>query len=341
MRIAYLLAWPELGGGTKVVFQHAEILVRHGHRVTVFGQGPRPVWLDSPIAYADWTRETAFPPQDLVMATYYSTLALASRLAMGPVAHFCQGFEGWLAHLAPEHAAIEEAYSQPLPALAVSPHLAALLAERFARESRLAPPPVDPLFAPAWRLRPRSRPWIVVPGIFEAPVKGVATALRAVAGLRAAGRKCRVLRVSALPLSREETEILRPDQYLCAAAPRQVASAVRRCDLLLFPSAREEGFGLPLLEAMAAKVPVVASDIPSVRFVSDGAVALVGEGDDESMASVAGELLARPPRWRAARRAGFAASRRFTAERVAPQLLAAVEWAAERAASSEVLVGTR
>jgi glycosyltransferase involved in cell wall biosynthesis len=320
-----------------VVFQHAELLIRHGHQVTVFGEGPRPAWLESPVEFAHWTRDAPRVPPDLVVATYYSTIAVSRRLAWGPVAHFCQGFEAWLPHLASEHRVIEQAYALPLPALTVAPHLAALLAERFGRESRLAPPPVDPRFTPARRWRPRSRPWIVVPGIFEAPVKGVATALRAVARLRASGRECRVLRISVLPLSPEETEILVPDQYLCSAPPEQVAQVLRRCDLLLFASSREEGFGLPLLEAMAAKVPVVASDIPAARFASDGAVELVAEGDAVAMASAAEELLAAPRRWRIARRAGFAASRKFDADRVAPQLLAAIEWAAERAVSPQAL----
>jgi glycosyltransferase involved in cell wall biosynthesis len=341
VRIAYLLPWPELGGGTKVVFQHAELLARHGHRVTVFGEGPQPAWLESAVEYADWTRDTPPTPPDLVIATYYSTIAVARRLALGPVAHFCQGFEGWLPHLAPEHAAIEEAYSLPLPALTVAPHLAGLLATRFGRESRLAPPPVDPLFSPALRRRPRSRPWIVVPGIFEAPVKGVATALAAVALLRAGGLACRVLRISALPLSREEADLLVPDQFLCAAPPAQVARALRRCDLLLFPSAEEEGFGLPLLEAMAAKVPAVASDIPATRFTTGGSVTLVAPGAAAAMAAAAGELLAAPRRWRAARRVAWAASRRFAADEVAPQLCAAVEWAAERAVPPQELGGPR
>jgi glycosyltransferase involved in cell wall biosynthesis len=57
-----------------------------------------------------------------------------------------------------------------------------------------------------------------------------------------------------------------------------------------FPS-RHEGFGLPLLEAMAQGTPVVCADIPSLREVSGGAARLVAPGDvDAWAAALAGVL---------------------------------------------------
>lgn len=47
---------------------------------------------------------------------------------------------------------------------------------------------------------------------------------------------------------------------------------------VLVPS-REEGFGLPVLEAFARGVPVVASDIPALREVSGGLATLVAVDD--------------------------------------------------------------
>lgn len=333
MRISYVLSYPELGGGTKVVFQHAGLLRGLGHEAVVLGEGPRPAWVEPAVPYADLTAgPPALPPQDLVIATYWTTLAVARRLDLGPVAHFCQGYEGGLTHLRPVLPEIEQAYAQPLPALVVSPHLGDLLRERFGRESALAPPTLDPLFRPApWRLRPRRRPWIVVPGIFEAEVKGVPTALEAVCLLREAGVPCRVLRFALLPLAEEERRLLPPDRYLCAAPPAEVARAVQGADLLLFPSRPEEGFGLPLLEALAARVPAVATRIPSVEHLTAGTVPLVPVGDAAAMAEAARELLVNPGLWRGVRRAASWAARRFRPEAVAPALDRAVRWAQERA----------
>lgn len=338
MRIAYVLPRPELSGGNKVVFQHAHLLRGLGHEVTVLGEGPAPDWTRLAVPYHDYARAAPeLPEQDLVVATYWPTIRRARELALGPVAHFCQGYEGDLAHLAPQLAEIEAAYSLPLPALTVSPHLGRFLERRFGRESRLAPPPVDPAFRPRPRLGPARRPWIALPGIFRAAVKDVPTGLRAVERLRAGGLRARLLRYSVLPLDPEERELLAPDRYLCQVPPDEVARELRRCDLLILSSREMEGFGLPVLEAMAAGVPVVASRIPSLEGFAAGAAELVEPGDPEAFAAAARSLLTRPPAWRRARRAGLERALRFAPERVARELEAAVRWArdaAERAAAA-------
>jgi glycosyltransferase involved in cell wall biosynthesis len=330
VRITYILASPEMNGGHKEVFQHVRLLREAGHEVTVVAAGPRPAWTGFDGPYHDSSvGPPHLPTQDLVIATFWTTLPVARQLGAGPVAHFCQGYEGGLVHLAPLLPQIEEVYSWPVPALVVSPHLGDFLRQRFGRESAVVPPPLDPLFRPSRlpRLRPRRRPWIAVPGIFEAEVKGVPTALEAIHRLRDRGIAARVLRFTFLPLSQQEREVLEPDRYLCGVPPEEIARVLRRCDLLLFPSRPEEGFGLPLLEAMASKVPAVASRIPSTVDFAEGAVPLVPPGDVEAFAENAVWLLSDGPAWRRSRALGAEAARRFRPEAVAPRLLAAIEWA--------------
>jgi glycosyltransferase involved in cell wall biosynthesis len=334
VRVAYVLPFPELNGGNKVIFQHVRLLQELGHEPTVLAAGPKPDWIRIDAAYVDTAAAVPrIAGQDLVVATYWTTIAQARRLAPGPLAHFCQGYEGGLVHLASSLPRIEAVYSQRLPTLTVSPHLVELLGARFGRDCRVVPPPLDPLFRPALRQRPRRRPWVAIPGIFAAEVKGVPTALEAVRRLRARGFPCRVLRFSVLPLEAEERRVLEPDLFLTGVPPAEIARALRRCDLLLFPSREEEGFGLPLLEAMAAKVPAVASRIPSAVHIGGGAVTLVPAGDAAAFAEAAEELLADAGLWRRARRRGYRASRRFRPAEVLPLLDRGVRWARDYALS--------
>ena len=76
------------------------------------------------------------------------------------------------------------------------------------------------------------------------------------------------------------------------SVPRaELLAELGRADVLVAPSLKNESFGLVLVEAMAAGVPVVASDIPGYRDVVGSAGVLVPPGDAVALAAELGRLL--------------------------------------------------
>ena len=71
-------------------------------------------------------------------------------------------------------------------------------------------------------------------------------------------------------------------------------SVVAGASALVLPS-RDEGFGLPVLEALACNVPVVCSDVPALREVAGGQASLVPYGDVEALSDALVKALADPP----------------------------------------------
>jgi glycosyltransferase involved in cell wall biosynthesis len=73
---------------------------------------------------------------------------------------------------------------------------------------------------------------------------------------------------------------------LPAVTEKELRALYNLAAVLLFPSL-EEGFGMPVLEAMACGTPVVASDIPVMREVAQDAALLA---DPTSTTAIAAEL---------------------------------------------------
>lgn len=95
-------------------------------------------------------------------------------------------------------------------------------------------------------------------------------------------------------------------------------------ECMVFPTLWE-GFGLPIVEAMACGAPVIASDIACVPEIAGGAAVLVDPMSTESIAGALSDLLDRPARRAELRELGIARAAEFTWERTARQTLQAYE----------------
>jgi len=194
---------------------------------------------------------------------------------------------------------------------------------------------IDDRFAPIGppevaRIRQRyspDRPYLLMVGTLE-PRKNHATAMRALARLKQMGQPHRLLisggqgwlfepvraLVEELGLSDDVTFAGRvPDEDL----PALYAGA----DALLLPSLYE-GFGFPVLEAMACRTPVVCANSSSLPEVAGDAALLVPPTDDEALAAAIERILAEPGLADELRRRGAVQAARFRWEKCAAETVA-------------------
>ncbi|MBI2324377.1 MAG: glycosyltransferase [Chloroflexi bacterium] len=102
---------------------------------------------------------------------------------------------------------------------------------------------------------------------------------------------------------------------------RVMADLFSLADALVLPS-ESEGFGIPLLEAGANGVPVVCTDLPTLRAIAGGAATYVdARGDGRAFAAAIERRLAADPVARLRRRAKEHAWPRILREQVVPTIL--------------------
>ena len=337
MRIAYLLESTQLSGGVQVVLLQAEALARRGHRAAVVSPGPSPSWFSFSRARferSSFRQSREIAEADIRVATFWTTVAPALEGASGPVFHLCQGYEGSFSFYADRREEIEAAYRAPTRKLAVSGTLAGRLDALGFGPAENVGQAFDPrLFFPPGedRARPLDTPVVLVVGPYEADVKGIGIALEGLRLWRERGGLFRLRRVSTHPPGEEEKAAGLVSEYHHGLSPDRMPFAYRASDLFLGPARLEEGFGLPVLEALSCALPCLLSDTPGHREIAGDAASYFPDGDPRGLADALPAAAGAEARSLARARGPRAASR-FTTAAVAANLEAAFE----RALSSGV-----
>ena len=269
LRIAYLVEDTALSGGVRVQLAQADALIARGHRMRLVTKGLPLTWRSSRAEwiYVDDFRQYDASEDDFVIATFWSTVEPAWNIARERAVHLSQGYEGAFTAYASIRPQIEAAYQTKIPKLVVAKSLIPIL-ERFTSDITYIGQIVDDEFYRS-RTPPEKEPTrVLLCGESQADMKGIHEGYGAAAHARWFHQKFDLVRVSAWAPAKDEP-LDDVQEFHVALTTGEMTRLMHSCDVLIAPNHREEGFGLPAAEALAAGIPVVMTSIPSYLSFDD------------------------------------------------------------------------
>ncbi len=339
MRITFVCGASDLSGGSRVISVYADLLHRRGHTVTIVSRprrrfskvdqlkswlrgrpvprnpkswpshydhlnGPTHRRIDRyrPVTAAD------VPDADVVIATWWETAewVAAYPAAKGRKAYFIQHYE---AHDNQPADRVDATWRLPMHKIIIARWLMAIAAERGLTDVSYVPNAVD---VEQFRAPPRRRQRTVGTMYSIVPFKGCGVALKAFELAREQVPDLKLVTfgtrppTEGLPLPAGAEHTVTPPQEV-------IRDLYARCDAWLVAS-RSEGFGLPVLEAMACRTPVIATPTGAApELVEPGGGVIVPFEDPRTMAAEVVRLVTMPAgEWQRMSDAAHATATRYT-----------------------------
>jgi glycosyltransferase involved in cell wall biosynthesis len=327
MRITFVLPCFNLSGGIRVASIYADRLHKRGHQVLAVApceRGPSlkekvlsllrgrgwpadPVQgpshfdrLDVPhrLLPHPWpVTEADLPDADVLVATWWHSVEWVAPVspAKGVKVHFMQGYEVF----ADRPEVVEATYRRPIPKIVISSWLRDLVQTKFGQTPiALVPNSVD---TTTFHAPPRGKqPAPTVGFIYSTQsIKGCDIMLKAYDRAAAALPGLRLVAMSNDEVS-AELPLPAGAEFIHHARDQTLRDTYARCDAWL-SGTREEGFGLPILEAMACRTPVIATPAGAApELLAGGGGVLVPHEDPEAMAQAVVKVCSLPEAdWRA------------------------------------------
>jgi glycosyltransferase involved in cell wall biosynthesis len=313
MKITFVIPQDSLSGGMRVVSIYAERLQQRGHSVTVISvPSPGPslkqrikalLQFRSQMSHAPRTHQSYFDglnirfqvldqcrplrdsdlsDADVIIATWWETVEWMAALsaAKGTKVHFIQGYE--MFDYVPQER-VAAIYRLPCAKITISQWLFDLMQQRYNSDQLFLVPngvDLDQFYSP-----PRSKSAVPTVGLVYSttPCKGCDISL---AAFNLARAQIADLHLIAFGMDLETASLPLPKGVQYSIQPQQemLRSFYGQCDAWLVGS-REEGFGLPTLEAMACATPVIATPAGAApELLKEGGGILLNDFDPDSMA---------------------------------------------------------
>jgi glycosyltransferase involved in cell wall biosynthesis len=358
MRVTFICPAFDLSGGQRVVATYAERLRRRGHRVFVVAPPHPPAsarevvrsllrrreWPARPTAsHFDGTAvarrtldrprpvtDADVPDADVVIATWWETAEWMTGLspAKGVKVHFVQDYEIW----GGPRERIDATCALPVPKIVVARWVGKLLTRRFGTpDVTLVPNSVDTAVFEAPPRGKQARPTV---GLMYTTFRNKGCDI-SIAAFNAARREIPDLRLVAFGTNRPTTELPLPEpsEFRYRVPDGELSGLYARCDAWLFGT-RVEGFGLPILEAMACRTPVIGTPAGAAPvLLARGGGYLVRPEDPGAIAAAIVRVCRLPDAaWRAMSDAAYATATGYTWDDATDLFEGALAAAAPRAA---------
>jgi len=314
MKITFILPCVDLSGGVRVTATYAEHLKQRGHEVNIISTPPHAFrglqdqvrsilkgrgWIPKAtsgsshfdnidvshqiIDHSGAILDTDVPDADVVIATWWETAKWVANLSntKGAKVYFIQHHEVF-DYLPQERT--RASYRLPLHKITTSQWLVDLMGTEYGdRYVSLIPNSVDlgKFFAP-----PRGKQVIPTVGMIYSltPWKGCDQTLKA---FSLASQNIPNLRLITFGTHQLSSDLPLPinSSHTCQPTQENIRKVYSQCDAWLFGS-QYEGFGLPLLEAMACRTPVIGTPAGAApELLADRAGILVKPNNPEDMAN--------------------------------------------------------
>ena len=312
MKITFLLPYASMNGGIRVVSIYAKLLLDRGHEVNVVSVMQEPLtfrkklrrlvnkkkWsFEKPAqghTYFDkndssWTVlnhsgpivDDDLPDADVVVATWWKTAEWASQLdpKKGVRVYFCQGYE---VHNTKYRERAEATYHLPMKMVCVSEWVRKQIRDLTGiYDQEIVPNGVDinQFYRPI-NIKRDSQCFGFV--FSEEYIKGADIMIEALTLAKALKPEIRAVAFGSMPRSKA-AELPAWVEFYESPPQDSIREIYSQCSAWLFGS-RSEGFGLPILEAMACKTPVIATPAGAATdLVSDTCGYIVETSSPEEM----------------------------------------------------------
>ena len=314
MKITFLLPALNLTGGVKVVSIYAQLLTEKGHKVTVVVPSEKePSFNDklkSAVKWKDYAFKRNFnttffdkrdyelkilkehraiknddiPNADIVIATFWNTAEWMAEYSKekGKKVYFIQHYEvhPWL-----PVDRVEKTFLLPFRKIVVAQWIADTLCKKYDLDD--VPVVGNGVDQEQFFSKPRLKNKVFTVGVMyadELSFKGCDTSIASVLKARECISNIKLVAfakhppLASLPLPEDSEFFLKPEQ-------ENIRDIYGQCDVWLFGS-RSEGFGLPILEAMACGTPVIGTRAGAApELLNLGAGFLVDIDDVDAMAA--------------------------------------------------------